>query len=183
MNIVDKIDFLQKAYNDFYAQYIKLSDEKMNFGLLRVRDVKNGNLLEKITTNYLNTLNLIRYYFDTSHLFDAYRIKNNASIQQKINMYLDSIVINKCLNDLLGCRIILDNHLELNEIFIFLEQKYRNNNCIKVLHRENPNKHNYRAVHVYIKKDNYCLPWELQIWLEKDKIINENEHLKKYGRY
>lgn len=40
-------------------------------------------------------------------------------------------------------------------------------------------KQDYRAIHLYFKKDNYSFPWELQIWNECDSERNLISH-KKY---
>ena len=109
------------------------------------------------------------------------RIKNINSIFSKIYQYINlknekgSVAINKCLNDLFGLRIIL-NFNNFDELFNRLNYLAEQRNWkFKII---NASKTEYKAIHLYISKDNYSLPWEIQFWLAKDDVSNRNSHAK-----
>lgn len=80
----------------------------------------------------------------------------------------------------MGFRCILEFNSSLDKIFNELKVFYNNNDKIKILRKKN---NNYNAIHIYVSIDNFCLPWELQIWDFKDMKQNDEAHFKKYGRY
>lgn len=186
--IVKKIDFLIQIYNfDYYSKY-KNNNLICNFSKTRVIEIQeNSDLLEKILSINLELLNSIKNTFDFkfSKYFNQWRIKNIDSIYKKIDRYcknnktIGKSSFNKCLNDFIGFRLILE--FDLNKLFDLLKEKYSDKKGVKILISKKTNV--YKAIHIYIKKDNFCLPWEIQIWEKKDKIINDEEHFKKYGRY
>lgn len=108
------------------------------------------------------------------------RVKAQNSIEYKIQRYktdlheFGKIPVNKCINDLFGIRIFLDPAVPFEDIYTFVDvayqQKYR---CI------DSSKYDYRAVHMYYKKNNRSFPWELQIWNKCDAVNNFASH-KKY---
>ena len=109
------------------------------------------------------------------------RIKNINSIFSKIYQYINlkkekgSVAINKCLNDLFGLRIILTFY-NLDVLFERLQfLAHQNNWKFKII---NASKSEYKAIHLYISKDNYSLPWEIQFWLAKDDVPNRSSHAK-----
>ena len=102
------------------------------------------------------------------------RIKAENSIQDKIRRYKTrkeqgKIPIKKCLNDLFGVRLIGPGRLGKQELDQFLGEnlKHRKLSC------KDSSKNGYRALHVYIMKDNLCFPWELQIWCNEDEENNK----------
>lgn len=105
------------------------------------------------------------------------RIKAENSIQDKIRRYKTrkeqgKIPIKKCLNDLFGVRLIGPGRLGKQELDQFLGEnlKHRKLSC------KDSSKNGYRALHVYIMKDNLCFPWELQIWCNEDEENNKKNH-------
>lgn len=106
------------------------------------------------------------------------RLKNVNSIQFKIEDYYKNhqkgkIPINKCLNDILGIRIILKEVTTLKNIIDYIKAEFPE---LKVI---NSSKKDYKAIHVYFGKgNNYVFQWELHSWLEKDEINNLLSHHK-----
>lgn len=78
--------------------------------------------------------------------------------------------INKCFNDLFGCRIIVNNDYELNYLLSLINKLYPDLKCI------NASKNGYKAIHIYFHNGNFVFPWELQIWLKKDEENNRQSH-------
>ena len=109
------------------------------------------------------------------------RIKNINSIFSKIYQYINikkehgSVAINKCINDLFGLRIIvpLTSIEELHKTVVQLAEKNKWHCRIT-----NASKSEYKAIHMYLLKDNYSLPWEVQFWLTKDDGHNRESHAK-----
>lgn len=107
------------------------------------------------------------------------RIKNPDSRMSKILHYrnnkqeLGAVNINKCLNDLLGFRIWMDDFEHSDEMVHKLNNLLEKYN-VKV---HNSSKNNYKATHIYFSSgDNKYFPWELQIWNRIDHEKNINSH-------
>lgn len=111
------------------------------------------------------------------------RVKNINSIETKINRYYTSpelngkSPINKCLNDLLGFRIIINCDFTHNDIENWINNKYNALSTVS-LKCTDSSKCGYIATHIYFHKkgDNSIFPWELQIWKKSDEINNINQH-------
>ena len=106
------------------------------------------------------------------------RIKQLNSIEYKIERYqkgdlAGGMPINKCLNDLFGVRIIIDEIYDDKELREYLAERYPK---LKVI---DSSKDRYKATHLYFYNDNYSFPWELQIWKKVDESGNLLSH-KKY---
>ncbi len=107
------------------------------------------------------------------------RIKALNSIQYKIQNYKQNhengkIALKKCLNDVFGIRIILNDNIDYKKIKKYINKEFPKLKCIESKRNE------YQAVHVYFgNDDNYKFQWELQIWNKKDEIKNLESH-KKY---
>lgn len=109
------------------------------------------------------------------------RIKNINSIFSKIYQYINikkekgCVSINKCLNDLFGLRLILPL-ANKNKLLEKLNKIAKENNWhCKII---DASKLEYKAIHFYMSKDNYSLPWEIQFWLLKDDAANRQSHAK-----
>lgn len=106
------------------------------------------------------------------------RAKLRNSIEFKIKNYIlnhenGEIPINKCLNDLFGIRIICKKEISNAQINELIRNKFPNLKCI------DSSKKDYKATHIYFKKDNFSFPWELQIWNE----INEKNNIYSHEKY
>lgn len=126
--------------------------------------------LEKIETNSLFT-----------------RLKTTNSLLDKIERYNSGEIhdygaedINKCLNDILGIRIVLNDEICYEELQSYLKEKYDNIRCII----SNPKDSDYIAVHVYFGiGDNTNFRWELQIWDRVHQVSNEKSHYEYKQKY
>lgn len=105
------------------------------------------------------------------------RVKAQNSIEYKIQNYktakheFGKVPINKCINDLFGVRFIWRDSLDYKSINTFVTEKYQEKyKCI------DSTKGDYKAVHIYFRRNNYSFPWELQIWNECDKKANFLSH-------
>ena len=105
------------------------------------------------------------------------RVKTQNSIAFKIDSYSGEkhqngkIPINKCLNDLFGVRIILEEATDFPALRAFFEETYPQ--TYKYI---DSSKQRYRAVHLYFRADNQSFPWELQIWNRCDAETNFESH-------
>ena len=93
------------------------------------------------------------------------RIKQLNSIEYKIYRYnvgelRGKVPINKCLNDLFGMRIIMDDSFTHDDLKEHIDAS----------------KKEYVASHLYIKPSNQLFPWELQIWKKEDERNNLESH-------
>ena len=106
------------------------------------------------------------------------RVKAYSSVQDKVNRYNEEkkheygkIPINKCINDILGFRIIFNKDIDFIKTIDYINNKYTDLKCI------NSSKNGYIAIHVYFtKNDNYKFRWELQLWNSKDVENNKECH-------
>ncbi len=111
------------------------------------------------------------------------RVKALNSIQDKIEKYENKkesgkIPIKKCLNDIFGLRIILNNSISYDEIIKYIEENYPYLKCIKAF------RGSYKAIHVYFgNDDNMKFQWELQIWNKEDEHTNLISHAKHKQEY
>lgn len=115
------------------------------------------------------------------------RVKQPESIIYKLGHYNagksenGKIPLNKCLNDLLGFRVILPNFSHSCEFFKemcrLIEKSYK----IKYI---NSSKGEYKATHLYFfGSSNKIFPWELQVWLPEDFTKNDESHAKHKQEY
>ncbi len=100
-----------------------------------------------------------------------------VTIEFKIENYIKNhengkVPISKCFNDLFGIRIICNKELSFAEVSNLVNTKYNNLKCI------DSSKNEYKATHIYFKKDNYAFQWELQVWNKQDEANNINSHEK-----
>ena len=75
-------------------------------------------------------------------------------------------------NEKFGIRIICNDELSFGKILELVDSKYKDLKCI------DSSKHEYKATHIYFKKDNFAFQWELQVWNKIDEINNINSHEK-----
>lgn len=105
------------------------------------------------------------------------RVKNSVSMADKIKKYAlndshnGAIPINKCLNDLLGFRMLLPNRESLHDQIATLCSSNSRTKCV------DSSKGDYKATHVYIRgTKNFHFPWELQIWDPEHAETNDHSH-------
>lgn len=120
-------------------------------------------------------------------LISHVRIKQFNSIFNKIITYstkevsgkIGSIPINKCFNDLFGLRIITEEKFDFSKVKEFLKQNFPTCKCLDATRANG----DYRAIHIYIKKDNKNYQWELQLWFKGDEEKNHLSHKKHKQKY
>ncbi|HBH4034443.1 TPA: hypothetical protein KSL09_003268 [Clostridioides difficile] len=118
-------------------------------------------------SRYLNTRK-IDFKFPVS-----YRIKSYHSCLIKYDKYYPNMELNKCFNDLLGIRIIVDSYYELFEQDL---SSFR----LADMRTGKANDDGYRGVHLYYQKSNFHYPIELQINTKIDRQINDLLHMYIY---
>lgn len=179
-------DDLQKIIQTISKEHISNSLKFKNDINLKKKTIKTANdsgILEKLVLSYLEFLNenTIEFQmnfsnFTTDYIESTSRVKQSNSVFYKIKRYINeksengSIPINKCFNDLFGCRIIINNNYTLQNLSSQIKIMYPNLKCIDA------SKQDYKAIHIYFTSGNFAFPWELQIWLQKDAKNNYLSH-------
>lgn len=177
------IDFIQTEYIDFTTKWEQSNYySKINLKNTVVCDILENKVLLDAIINYRefineNNIQLVLDFkqFTTEKSKVNIRTKAKNSIEYKIKNYMENhengkVPINKCFNDLFGIRIIVKDGLTYNEIENLITNKYSNLKCI------NSSKKDYKATHIYFKKNNFSFQWELQIWNKIDEINNIQSH-------
>lgn len=183
---------LDELINFIQTEYIQLTHKweqsgyyiKINLKNNQVYDLlENKTMLDNIV-NYREFLNqnniqLMMDFkkFNSANATINIRTKAKNSIEFKIENYIKNhedgkIPINKCFNDLFGIRIICNEELSFDQVFKLVNNKYSNLKCI------DSSKNEYKATHIYFKKDNFTFQWELQVWNKTDERRNINSHEK-----
>lgn len=103
------------------------------------------------------------------------RVKAQNSIEYKLENYCINhengrIPLKKCLNDLLGIRIVIDDDFTYQEVKQYMEVNFPDYKCI------DSSKLSYIATHIYFENGNSFFPWELQIWTKRDERNNFDSH-------
>lgn len=176
------IDYIQSVYSEISEIWTKQNYTNINLKKCLVSDIYIDNSIYKNISEYVGFLNekstdiLLNLTSVCSSNVTA-RIKTHNSIEFKIQNYktekheFGKVPINKCFNDLFGIRILLSNPLTFDEIYNFIDKTYCGKyKCI------DSSKGDYKATHIYFKKDNKAFPWELQIWNECDRESNFKSH-------
>lgn len=193
--MLNQLDILISVIQDFYYDCNKLwlnqyPEASFNMKKQKMKDILNKSsllsniysyrtfLLNNSIDSELKLLFLKNNELENANLF--VRIKNDNSIQDKIYRYnheehhnYGEESINKCLNDILGIRIIVKEDIDYDSLQTYLQNKYDTIRCI-ISH---PEESDYYAVHVYFGRgNNQNFRWELQIWDEKHSKSNEESH-------
>lgn len=176
------IDYIETVYTSITDVWNASSDSKVNLKKTYVSDISSDSAIYAAISEYVRLLNA--YSAEVSLQLSSVcncqvtaRVKAQNSIEFKIYNYKSArhgygkVPISKCFNDLFGIRIILSPAQSFSEIMSFVERTYSGKyKCI------DSSKNDYRAVHLYFKKDNQSFQWELQIWNDLDKDRNFISH-------
>jgi hypothetical protein len=134
--------------------------------------------------NYLDEVEQLTIDIELEYIYSEFdfrlRVKQPESIIYKLGHYNSGksengrIPMVKCLNDLLGFRIILPGFSHDCELFKkmcdYIDETY------KIRYR-NSSKGEYKATHIYFYgENNKNFPWELQIWLPDHYDSNYKSH-------
>lgn len=103
------------------------------------------------------------------------RVKALNSIEYKLDNYIRNheegrIPLKKCLNDLLGIRIVIDAEFEHEDVKNYMQMHFPSYKCI------DSSKNGYIATHIYFENGNIYFPWELQVWQKKAEKKNYESH-------
>lgn len=181
--LIELLENLYAGVNDEWN--VNSPQVNINLRKKQVIDIDNDYEIKKHILDYVDFLNDHSIYIDYEikkldfiSAVVTERVKARNSIEYKIDNYIKNhaegkIPINKCINDLLGIRIILDDSISHEDIRDFVANNYPNYKCI------DSSKMEYIATHVYIQDSNFKFPWELQIWIQEDAEQNKESH-KKY---
>lgn len=180
------IKFIQIEYTDLSDKWEESNYyAKINWKNTLVYELLENEKALNIIFNYRefineNNIKLVMDFkqFNTDIAKVNIRAKLRNSIEFKIKNYIlnhenGEIPINKCLNDLFGIRIICKKEISNTQINELIKNKFPNLKCI------DSSKKDYKATHIYFKKDNFSFPWELQIWNE----INEKNNIYSHEKY
>lgn len=190
-DIKSTIDFIQSIYSNITNEWLKTECSKVNLKKKCVSDIDLSEDIYFSINEYTKFLNgKCPFVADELNklMIESYissRVKSQNSIEAKIQGYRSArehefgkVPIIKCLNDLLGIRIILKTPLTFDEIYDFIrityDDKYK---CI------DSSKLEYKATHLYFKDSNKTFPWELQIWNENNRESNFISHKKHKQAY
>ena len=186
------LEELNKLINFIQTEYIQLTSKweqseyytKINLKSNQVCDLLENKLILDTIVNYRefinqNNIQLLMDFkkFNSKKATVNIRTKAKNSIEFKIENYIKNhengkVPISKCFNDLFGIRIICAEELSFDEVLELINTKYNNLKCI------DSSKNDYKATHIYFKKDNYAFQWELQVWNKLDEVNNINSHEK-----
>lgn len=186
------LEELDKLINFIQIEYIKFTIKweqsdyylKINLKNTLVCDILENKILLDAIINYRefineNNIQLVMDFkqFSTEKSRVNIRTKAKNSIEYKIKNYIENhengkVSINKCFNDLFGIRIICKDVITYHEIVNLINNKYSDLKCI------DSSKKDYKAIHIYFKKNNLSFQWELQVWNKVDEINNIESHEK-----
>ena len=186
------LEELDKLINFIQSEYIQLTNKweqsdfytKINLKSNQVCDLLENKLILDTIVNYRefinqNNIQLLMDFkkFNSENATVNIRTKAKNSIEFKIENYIKNhengkVPISKCFNDLFGIRIICSEELSFDEVLELINTKYNNLKCI------DSTKNDYKATHIYFKKDNYAFQWELQVWNKIDEVNNIISHEK-----
>lgn len=186
------LEELDKLINFVQSEYIQLTNKweqseyytKINLKNNQVCDLVENKLILDTIVNYRefinqNNIQLLMDFkkFNSKNATVNIRTKAKNSIEFKIENYIKNhengkVPISKCFNDLFGIRIICSEELSFDEVLELINTKYNNLKCI------DSTKNDYKATHIYFKKDNYAFQWELQVWNKIDEVNNIISHEK-----
>ena len=179
------IDYLQTVYTKLTEEWKEVSSVNFSMKRTTVADIYTDDVIYTNIQEYLQFLNSrsAAITFDFSFICRynvTARVKAKNSIEYKLKNYMTDkhehgkIPVNKCLNDLFGVRIFLEDRLEYSEINQFVQETYKGKyRCI------DSSKLEYKATHIYFKENNESFPWELQIWNKEESKENFESH-KRY---
>ncbi|PIC59122.1 hypothetical protein CSV80_00940 [Sporosarcina sp. P12(2017)] len=193
--LIELINNIDGLHHDHSANWLDKVNEPYNLKKNQVSDICFSNSLSEqrdIEINaefvqYMNQYceNLKQVFFHPFYDFlDAdlkviSRVKDPESRISKILHYMNGknergkVNLNKCLNDLFGFRVWMDEFDHNQECYDFIESSL-DNSRVKI---HNSCKGDYRATHIYFNNgNNRFFPWELQIWLHKDDKTNIHSH-------
>lgn len=151
------INYIQSVYSSLTDEWFQGTNNDINLKKNQVSDIDTNGIIYQNILAYVQLLNersadiTLQLSFVCTSQVTA-RVKTQNSIEYKIQNYkterheFGKIPINKCINDLFGVRIILDDSLTFEEVRKFIKETYQDKyRCI------NSSKFDYKAIHT-VKK-------------------------------
>ncbi|HDR7837233.1 TPA: hypothetical protein QCY33_003475 [Bacillus toyonensis] len=188
-------------HNEFSASWIKKNQsselEFLNFNKKQVRQVTDiieerevfflKDKFNSLIKSYMNELKPLTIDFEMEYKYEKFDFRSRGkqfdSIMNKLKYYrvgkqgngvFGAFNLNKCLNDLFGIRIVIENFDHNCKRFYQLCEELRIKHRIRVM---DSSKHDYKATHIYFHgESNQYFPWELQIWNANDCKSNDISH-------
>lgn len=134
--------------------------------IFQYRDFLNNKEVDEIL--YLSTLNNIEHMRVKQFNSILFKLVNYQT--KLVNGKSGTIALNKCLNDILGLRVITEKAFAFEDVRRMVKENYLSFKCIEAIRGE------YKAIHIYIKEDNYHYLWEIQLWYIDDVKKNYESH-------
>lgn len=164
-----RINYSKKRIDDFYkdSQLVDLF-----VGYYDIYSIEISNLV------FSKTIRELQY--DYSDYLLRVRVKEKKSLTEKIDRYKNNhtqgrVSIQKCINDILGFRIITGSNYIGDEKFKAMCENLQKDKVISRFYVKNEG--DYKGIHLYFKnKSNLYLPWELQIWFKNHERDNTESH-------
>ncbi|CAM3813315.1 MULTISPECIES: nucleotidyltransferase family protein [Paenibacillus] len=173
-----------------FSQSDMINLKKKDVNSVFTNESGNGNIhvlqstFLKLIQEYQDSLGRLivdlEYDYEYRHFDLRMRIKQKDSIINKLFHYKydkqeqGGVPINKCLNDLLGFRIMIEDFDHTCEEVLSFHEEI-NSNTYKMF-CYNASKGDYKATHLYFYGENKYFPWELQIWNPLNSEQNELSH-------
>lgn len=190
--IIEVIELLNKHHIRYTNKFLTEYPKPVNLKKKQINRIIQGTadnftldfLFEDYLTKYCNKLAFTQLVIKQEILqLEKYeftsRVKQPESRLSKLLTYRfeksedGKGPVNKCLNDLFGCRVILDFD-SLDNAFSILKEKLADFTFIKINKKYNKD---YEAIHIYFKGlGNTYFPWELQIWHKDKEKSNKLSH-------
>lgn len=168
---------IQRNYDCICDIWQAKSKSKINFKKKLVINAREDADILNSVLQYRSLINdeLINIMFDLERItYKNSSVTSRVKAQNSIEFKLDNYIINheggcvplkKCLNDLLGIRIVIDDDFTYQDVKKYMRENFSTYKCI------DSSKYSYIATHVYFENGNFLFPWELQIWAKKTKRI------------
>jgi hypothetical protein len=163
------INAIQRDYDRICSKWSQTPSLQFNLKKNQVIDVReNSKILDSIWTyrslindeliHIMFAINLIEY--EKSSV--TCRVKAQNSIEFKLENYIThhesgTIPLKKCMNDLLGSRIVIDDEFTYADVKKYMDTNFPQYKCI------DSSKLSYSATHVYFENGNTffpCTKWE-----------------------
>lgn len=183
-DILEIHENIEKSWLDYLN---KESIKTINFNSVKVYEISQDNETLAYIRRYINFINkqaaLITPCFDYS-ILDRTRVKDPLSVKQKLESYCNKkekgrIKTHKCLNDLFGFRVVVDDPIDCEILTKELQEIFPS----EIIITNSSKLDGYKAVHVYTPAANGHFKWELQIWDRESYDLNislHESHKRKY---
>ena len=167
-------EYRYKIYNQSkYTVKDMLNDIKKLLDVFTYRDFLNNDEMLKIIQ--VSNLNNVAHSRVKQYNSIIYKVANYYT--KKIKGEFGTMSINKCLNDVFGLRVITEVDFNFQDVKDLIQKKFPKFKCI------NSSKGDYRAIHIYVKQDNFHYFWEVQLWYKGDEKKNHESHKKHKQEY